>query len=327
MLVLSFINRKFEVVHSFFIWHGYFKTKKDTENYVGYSCCKMNETTLNNTMNAHILALQWYIDCCGVDTFVGNTPTNMLSPDFGSFSINKCESELNAPSSISNVLQKETSIGTEPKQFLGSAEALEESKFLAKKAKTLEDLQKAIEDFEGLAIKRTAKSTVFSDGNPNAEIMIIGEAPGADEDIQGKPFVGASGKLLDTMLSYIGLSRNSDEAENSVYITNIINWRPPGNRTPNNGEITVCLPFIRKHIELIKPKIILMAGGVSAKALLATNEGITSLRKRKHIYESAGNKIDAFAIFHPSFLLRTPEKKRDAWADMIKIRKLLDSKN
>jgi DNA polymerase len=192
---------------------------------------------------------------------------------------------------------------------------------LARAANSLAELKAALEAFEGCRLKDTATNLVFADGNPAARVMIVGEAPGADEDRIGRPFVGVSGQLLDRMLAQVGLDRGS------VYITNILFWRPPGNRTPTAAEIAACLPFVERHIELVDPAILVLAGAASAKTLLARNEGITKLRGRWLLYESAGmtRPIPAMAIYHPAFLLRQPAQKRDAWRDLLSIRDKLDS--
>jgi DNA polymerase len=204
----------------------------------------------------------------------------------------------------------------------GSAEAKLDAVRLARAAQTLEELRQAIAGFDGLAIRKTATNMVFADGNPAAPIMVIGEAPGADEDKQGKPFVGVSGQLLDRMFAAIGHSRAAEDPQKSLYISNILNWRPPGNRTPSPAEIDVCLPFIERHIALAKPKLIVFMGGVAAKALLNTDEGITRLRGKWTRYtpltpDLGGTEIDCMPTFHPSFLLRTPARKREAWTDLL----------
>lgn len=192
---------------------------------------------------------------------------------------------------------------------------------LARAANSLEELRAALEAFDGCPLKDTATNLVFADGNPKARVMIVGEAPGADEDRVGRPFVGVSGQLLDRMLSHVGLDRSS------VYITNVLFWRPPGNRTPTAAEIAACLPFVERHIELVGPEILVLAGAASAKTLLARNEGITRLRGRWLLYESAGmtRPVPAIAIYHPAFLLRQPAQKRDAWRDLLSIRDKLES--
>ena len=184
----------------------------------------------------------------------------------------------------------------------------------------LEALRAALEGFDGCALKRGARNTVFSDGNPAARVMIIGEAPGRDEDIQGKPFIGRSGQLLDKMLAAIGLSRNAEAPEDAVYITNVLPWRPPQNRDPLDEEKAMMKPFLMRHIELVKPQILLLVGNPSNQTLLETNQGVTRLRGKWH--EVAG--IPALPIFHPAYLLRRPEKKREAWADLLMLKAKLE---
>lgn len=186
---------------------------------------------------------------------------------------------------------------------------------------TLEDLRRALEAFEGCALKKTATNLVFADGNPKAKVMLIGEAPGADEDRQGVPFVGVSGQLLDKMLATIGLNRQS------VYITNIVPWRPPGNRQPTPQEIAACKPFVEKHIALIQPEILVLVGGVAMKTLFNTNDGIMRLRGTWQSYSSQELKtpLKAMATYHPSFLLRSPGQKAQSWQDLLMIKNALKS--
>lgn len=184
---------------------------------------------------------------------------------------------------------------------------------------TLAELRAALESFDGLALKQSAASTVFADGNPEAPVMCIGEAPGQDEDRQGLPFVGPSGKLLDRMLASIGLDRSG------AYITNVLPWRPPANRKPTAEEVAVCLPFLSRHIELVDPQVLVLFGGAAASALLARHEGINRLRGRWFEYSSPGlpRPIPALATFHPAYLLRTPEAKRGAWHDLLMVKRRL----
>ncbi len=195
-----------------------------------------------------------------------------------------------------------------------SAEALQSASALAGAAKSLDELRAALVAFEGCGLKKTATNLVFADGNPQARVMFIGEAPGADEDRQGLPFVGVSGQLLDRMIGHIGLSRAA-----SAYITNVLFWRPPGNRTPTPDEIGACLPFVERHIELIDPAVIVLVGGISAKTLLARSEGITKLRGQWHAYETPrmSHPVPIIATFHPAYLLRSPGQKREAWKDLL----------
>lgn len=196
-------------------------------------------------------------------------------------------------------------------------EAVLAAREAARGAASLDELRGLMEAFEGCALKRTASRLVFADGNPQARIMFVGEAPGRDEDQQGLPFVGRAGQLLDRMLGAIGLDRSS------AYIANIIPWRPPGNRTPTPQETAICLPFISRQIELANPDLLVCLGGQSAQALLDTTEGITKLRGRFVDYETGTRTIRAVATFHPAYLLRTPIGKRHAWRDLMAIEALL----
>jgi DNA polymerase len=205
--------------------------------------------------------------------------------------------------------------------LVSAREAGETARALAAAAGTVAELAAAVGRYDGCELKLTANRTVFADGNPEARLMIVGEAPGAEEDRQGLPFVGPAGQLLDRMLASIGLDRGS------AYITNVVYWRPPGNRNPTGAEIATCLPFLVRHIELVAPAVLALAGGTAAKALLATTEGIMKLRGRWFTYESPGlaRPIPVRAIFHPAFLLRSQGQKREAWRDLIAIRKRLEA--
>ncbi|MFG1424991.1 uracil-DNA glycosylase [Roseixanthobacter glucoisosaccharinicivorans] len=188
---------------------------------------------------------------------------------------------------------------------------------MAHAAATLEELRAIMEVFDGCPLKRTATRMVFADGNPDARIMFVGEAPGRDEDEQGLPFVGRSGRLLDLMLGAIGLDRTS------AYIANVIPWRPPGNRTPTPQETAICLPFIRRQIQLADPDIVVCLGGPSAQALLAVSEGITRIRGKLVDYDTGTRVIRALPTFHPAYLLRTPLGKRLVWRDLLAVEALL----
>lgn len=189
----------------------------------------------------------------------------------------------------------------------------------ARSAKSLDELRAILDKFEGCALKATASQLVFADGNPEARLMFVGEAPGRDEDIEGLPFVGRSGKLLDRMLAAIGLDRKS------VYIANIVPWRPPGNRTPTPQESQICLPFIQRQIELADPDILVCLGGPSAQTLLGIKDGITKTRGRWYTFQTGTREIRAMPTFHPAFLLRSPLQKRFAWRDFLAIKKALDA--
>ena len=199
------------------------------------------------------------------------------------------------------------------------APAAGSSRDIASAATDLASLKAAFAAFDGCPLKETATNFVFADGSAEARLMFIGEAPGAEEDRQGLPFVGPAGRLLDRMLDAIGLERSE------AYITNILPWRPPGNRNPTDSEIALCLPFIERHIELVKPAVLVAVGGTAAKALLDTREGIMRLRGRWFNYTApgSGTRIPLRAVLHPAYLLRQPAQKRDAWVDLIAIKKQL----
>lgn len=186
-----------------------------------------------------------------------------------------------------------------------------------KNATSLVELRQLIENFDACPLKLTATHTVFSDGQSDAPVMLIGEAPGAEEDKQGKPFVGLSGQLLDRILASIGLTR-----EKNVYISNILSWRPPGNRAPTTQEIALCLPFIQRHIELIQPKVLILLGATATKSILQTNEGIMKIRGQWIDFETPFTqfKVPTMATFHPAFLLRSPGQKRFVWQDFLKVK-------
>jgi len=192
----------------------------------------------------------------------------------------------------------------------------------AEKAANLDELRQHMAEFEGCNLKFTAKNLVFADGNPAADVMIVGEAPGRDEDLEGLPFVGRSGQLLDRMLAAIGLDRQS------VYIANVIPWRPPGNRTPTPQETEICRPFIERQVELVGPKILVTLGGPSAKTLLNATEGVLRLRGtwKAHVTAS-GTSIPAMPTLHPAYLLRNPAHKKLAWRDFLEIKAKLRGLN
>ncbi len=192
---------------------------------------------------------------------------------------------------------------------------------IAAGCRTVDELVAAIRAFEGCPLKETATNTVVYDGDPQARVLFVGEAPGAEEDRRGLPFVGPAGQLLDRMLAAIGLDRGQ------VCISNMLFWRPPGNRSPTAEEIATCLPFAQRLIELVDPEVLVLVGGISAKALLGRTEGITRLRGVWHRYSSPGlaAPIDAIAIYHPAYLLRQPLHKRAAWRDLLAIRRRLDA--
>jgi uracil-DNA glycosylase len=187
----------------------------------------------------------------------------------------------------------------------------------AKSAASLDELRTLLEAFEGCTLRGTATQLVFADGNPQARIMFVGEAPGYEEDMTGRPFVGRSGKLLDLMMAAIGLDRTG------AYIANVVPWRPPGNRTPTPQETAICLPFIRRQIELADPDILVCLGQPATQTLLGTRDGITRTRGRWFPFDTGTREIRALPTFHPAFLLRSPLQKRFSWRDFLAIKKAL----
>jgi DNA polymerase len=197
-------------------------------------------------------------------------------------------------------------------------EAAVSAREAAKSAETLDELRAILDRFDGCGLKATATRLVFADGNPQARLMLVGEAPGRDEDIEGLPFVGRSGKLLDRMLAAIGLDRSS------VYIANIVPWRPPGNRDPSPHETAVCLPVIHRQIELVDPDFLVCLGRPSMQTLLGISEPISKARGRWFSFDTGTREIRAMPTFHPAFLLRSPLQKRFAWRDLLAIKKALN---
>ena len=202
---------------------------------------------------------------------------------------------------------------------LAPDEAISSAREAARTAPTLDALRALLENFDGCALKHTATRLVFADGNPQARVVFVGEAPGREEDIEGLPFVGRSGKLLDRMISAIGLDRSK------AYIANVIPWRPPGNRTPTPQETQICLPFIRRQIELVNPDVLVTLGNPSTQTLLATREGIMKTRGKWFDYDTGTRTIRAIATFHPAYLLRSPSYKRMTWQDLLAIAKALEN--
>ena len=195
--------------------------------------------------------------------------------------------------------------------------AIASAREAARTAPTLEALRDLLEKFDGCTLKSTATRLVFADGNPQARVMFVGEAPGRDEDIAGLPFVGRSGQLLDRMIAAIGLDRSK------AYIANVIPWRPPGNRTPTPQETLVCLPFIQRQIELVDPDVLVTLGNPSTQSLLGTREGIMRARGKWFDYDTGTRTIRALPTFHPAYLLRSPSYKRMSWQDLRAIAKVL----
>jgi len=260
--------------------------------------------------------LRWYVDN-GVDEAIGEEPIDRFAappPAPAAAAPVVAPAAARAPTP----LRPAPPVAPPPARApvpLESPQLVQDARALADGCHTLAELEAAIRGFDGCALKRTAKNTVFADGAPGAPLMIVGEAPGAEEDRLGKPFVGVSGQLMDRMMATIGLTR-----ESGFYITNILFWRPPGNRTPTTTEQGMCLAFTRRHIELARPKVLVLAGGTAVKAVLDTTDGITRLRGKWTRYRLGdGTEIPTMPTFHPAYLLRTPASKRQSWQDLLAI--------
>lgn len=244
-----------------------------------------------------------FLLAAGVDLPLGDEPVNRLAPP---------------PAPVVPEKAAPTAPAPVPK-LAGPDEAAADARAIAKAAPDLEALRAALEAFEGCALKKTASRLVFADGNPEARLMIIGEAPGREEDEIGRPFVGRAGQLLDRMLKTIRLDRSQ------VYVANTVPWRPPGNRTPTPQEMAVCLPFILRQIELCAPDILVTMGAPAAQTLLASKEGILRLRGRWLEFATGGRKIPALPMLHPAYLLRSPAQKNLAWRDLRALKAKLDA--
>ena len=254
--------------------------------------------------------LRWHVDA-GADEAIGEAPVNR-------FAIAEPTVQEQPKADVARPAPKPTPQKQPDVVKLESAEETTASaQAMAAACNTLEELRAALETFDQCPLKATAQNLVFGDGNPQADLMIIGEAPGADEDRQGLPFVGVSGQLLDRMLGTIMRDRDNS------YITNILPWRPPGNRKPTPFETGLCLPFLLRHIELVEPKALMLLGGTAASTLLDTTTGITKLRGTWMNMDLNGKQIPCLPTYHPAYLLRQPAQKRDAWRDLLSMRKQL----
>jgi DNA polymerase len=254
----------------------------------------------------------------GVDATVGEAPVDRLSATQISAPIPKpapprqSVPETPARAAPLSLARSSDDVATPEAAVMAAREA-------ARRAGSLEELRAMLTGFEGCALRATAKQLVFADGNPQARVMFVGEAPGREEDLEGLPFVGRSGKLLDRMMAAIGLNRTT------AYIANIIPWRPPGNRTPTPQESQICLPFTLRQVELANPDILVCLGGPSAQTLLGVKDGIKRTRGKWFAFHTGTREIRAIATFHPAYLLRSPLEKRVAWRDFLAIKKALDS--
>jgi uracil-DNA glycosylase family 4 len=252
-------------------------------------------TDIADDWNASLAALAWSVEA-GVDEVIGDVPVNR-------YELAAEAPKVAAPRPMQVAASADVGVATNP---------VEVARALAEGAQTLEALREAMMAFEHCELKRGARNTVFADGNPKARVLVLGEAPGADEDREGRPFVGKAGQLLDKMFAAIGLSRTSPDTETALYITNVLPWRPPGNRDPSAGEIAMLQPFVERHIALVDPQVIVVMGNTPLLALTGT-KGI--LRARGTWMQALGKPV--LPMTHPAYLLRTPSAKREAWADLL----------
>ena len=265
-------------------------------------------------MREALAALQWYIDA-GVDEATQESPRDYFAVPAPANNAPPIAEKL-------QIVMDDTPPRPAPAPLPSSlTAAMAQARALADTADSLEALEKAVREFDGCAIKRTATNTVFADGNPKSRLMLIGEAPGAQEDMKGIPFCGPSGILLDKMFAAIGYDRTS------FYITNTLFWRPPGNRQPNSDELAICKPFVEKHIALIDPLLIVLVGGTATKSVLGTEQGITRLRGKNYTYRTPykDKEYPVAVIYHPSYLLRQPAQKRTTWQDLLAIKAQMKS--
>ncbi len=254
--------------------------------------------------------LQWYLDN-GVDEAVSVNPVDRLAPK----EPHRGQPEIMPQKMVENSVQKPLNpIGL---TMAGSAELKSEAIKIAKAATTVDELKMAIALFDGMSLKKTAMNLVFASGNPAAHIMVIGDAPEAEDDRTGIPFSGEVGVLTDKMFAAIGLSRQEADPAKSIYLTNVLNWRPPGNRSPSTAELELSIPFIRRHIELINPQMIYLMGGVASKSVLGSDLAISKLRGKAHVAKWDEFECPVMVSYHPTFLLRSPLKKKDAWEDLL----------
>ena len=283
--------------------------------------------TIDGLTAQELIEVLHFYDASGVDCDLADKPVDRFTETQAAKAARK-PARAATPTSRPTGVAAKTSPPPPPAQAADAAAgirvpdetAVENARETARTAETIDALREALAGFTECNLRSGARNTVFADGNPTSDIMFIGEAPGRDEDRLGLPFVGRAGKLLDKMLHAIGLDRTS------CYITNIIPWRPPGNRTPTPLEIAMCLPFIERHVALVDPKIVVLMGNVSSKSLLGTSRGILSMRgtwSRYHLNNDT--EIPAMPTLHPAYLLRNPAHKRLSWQDFLSIRARLDA--
>jgi len=266
-------------------------------------------------------ALQWHIDA-GCDECISDEPINRFelidaAPALLKPPQTQAQPDAGASAQASPGVSRGTKV--DPRE-VDNNQQVRSAVMLAAQAKTVDELRQALESFEGCILKKTATNLVLSDGPEDAKLMLVAEAPGAEEDRQGVPFVGPSGQLMNAILASVDIARED------VMISNTVFWRPPGNRTPTTQEAAVCKPFIERLIEIVSPKVLICVGAPSAHTLLGETQGISRLRGKWFSFQTPNlsHPIDATALFHPAYLLRTPIKKRDVWNDIRMIKRKLD---
>ena len=266
--------------------------------------------------------IAFYVDS-GADAVIGETPVNRMAETPAVASTRPSGTDARTGEKPARITRTDAHSSAHTKSAPRAAPpaspeaAIMAAREAARNAKSLDELRSLLLAFEGCALRATATQLVFADGNPQSRVIFVGEAPGYDEDIIGRPFVGRSGKLLDLMMAAIKLDRET------AYIANVVPWRPPGNRTPTPQETAICLPFIRRQIELADPDILVCLGGPAMQTLLGIKGGITRSRGRWFPYDTGSREIRALATFHPAFLLRSPLQKRFAWRDFLALKKAL----
>ncbi|RUT31147.1 uracil-DNA glycosylase [Arsenicitalea aurantiaca] len=252
-----------------------------------------------------LAALEWY-RAAGVDIAVGEASIDRFAISAPPRAI-----AVAAAAAIPQPAPSLPLLGTDP----------DEAMALAAACTTLDELREAFARFEGCALKQRARQICFADGNPQAQIMLLGEAPGEQEDMEGRPFVGRAGRLLDRMLAAIGLDRTK------VYIANVVPWRPPGNRNPTPQEMAACAPFLHRQIALVAPKLLLTLGNIASRTIFESTTGIMRLRGQQKSVTIGGHGTTALATLHPAYLLRTPGAKQLAWRDMLALAELIEKEN
>jgi len=280
----------------------------------------MPRTTADMTPSDAVAALAWLVEM-GADEVIGENPVNRLT----------ALAEMSQPQMATAVQAPQPrplpSIGgggaVQPKP--SATDSVQDARAIAARCMSLEEIAAALAKFDACPLRKTATNLCLSDGNARSHVLVIGEAPGNEEDLQGKPFVGRSGQLLDRMLAAIGLNRHAEDPAHAVLITNTIFWRPPGNRKPTEAETAMCMPFVWRIIEIMQPRLILCAGATPSQRMMNLTDGILKLRGRWFDIAVGDTKIPLLATLHPAYLLRQPVQKRLAWRDLLSLRERLDS--